>query len=42
MSGTGPAVFGVFDNAANASVTHKRLKALYSECYLTETTAAIG
>ena len=37
MTGTGPAVFGVFDDEANAIKTYERLKTEYRECYLTET-----
>ena len=29
--------FGVFDGEANATDAHRRLRADYSECYLTET-----
>ena len=37
MTGTGPAVFGVFDDEANAIKAYERLKTEYRECYLTET-----
>lgn len=36
MSGTGPAVFGLFSNKANADKAYKKLKTLYNECFLTK------
>jgi len=37
MTGSGPAVFGLFDCADNARCAYERLKTDYRECYLTET-----
>ena len=37
MSGSGPAVFGIFDREANARKAYEQLKEEYKECYLTET-----
>ena len=41
MTGTGPAVFGLFDDEAGARDACKRLKADYRDCYLAETTGKI-
>jgi len=38
MTGTGPAVFGLFDNEENAQKAFAQLKTSYKECYLAETT----
>jgi 4-diphosphocytidyl-2-C-methyl-D-erythritol kinase len=35
MTGTGSAVFAVFDDPANAAAAHKALSRDYEECYLT-------
>jgi 4-diphosphocytidyl-2-C-methyl-D-erythritol kinase len=37
MTGSGPAVIGLFDNTANAQKAYEQLKMGYKECYLTET-----
>jgi len=37
MTGSGPAVFGLFDSADNAKNAYERLKTDYRECFLTET-----
>jgi len=37
MTGSGPSVFGIFDNKENAQNAYEKLKADYKECYLTET-----
>ena len=37
MTGSGPAVFGLFESAEKAERTYERLKADYSECFLAET-----
>jgi len=37
MTGSGPSVFGLFDNEQNAQSAYEQLKAEYTECYLTET-----
>ena len=37
MTGSGPAVFGLFDNETEARNAYDHLKADYMECYLTET-----
>jgi len=36
MTGSGPAVFGVFDNKENATTAYQQLKEDYDECYLSE------
>ena len=41
MTGTGPAVFGIFEDENNAARTFERLRRAYEECYLTETTKRI-
>jgi len=38
MTGSGPAVFGLFDDGSNAEKAYEHLKSSYRECYLTETT----
>jgi len=42
MTGTGPAVFGIFDIKNNAKKAYERLRRMYEECYLTETTERIA
>jgi len=37
MTGTGPAVFGLFDSKTNALDAYEQLSVNYKECYLTET-----
>jgi len=37
MTGSGPAVFGLFDEDAAAEAVYSRLRNEYTECYLTET-----
>jgi len=37
MTGTGPAVFGLFDSETNAKAAYDRLSREYRECFLTET-----
>jgi len=37
MTGSGPAVFGLFDERTRAESAHEYLKSRYDECYLTET-----
>jgi 4-diphosphocytidyl-2-C-methyl-D-erythritol kinase len=37
MTGSGPAVFGLFDNGSNAKAAYKQLKSDYKDCFLTET-----
>jgi len=37
MTGSGPSVFGLFENKEDASNAYKQLKENYSECFLTET-----
>ena len=41
MTGSGPAVFGLFDNEDNARNAYKYLQTNYKECYLAETTDKI-
>ena len=41
MTGTGSAVFGLFDDEAAAKSAHAALSARYRECYLTRPTAAL-
>ena len=36
MTGSGPAVFGVFDNKENATTAYQQLKEDYDECFLSE------
>ena len=36
MTGSGPSVFGIFDNKTNAQSAYQRLCANYKECFLTE------
>ena len=36
MSGTGPTVFGIFDDAERAGQAHGRLKEEFTECYIVE------
>ncbi|MBR7081705.1 MAG: 4-(cytidine 5'-diphospho)-2-C-methyl-D-erythritol kinase [Oscillospiraceae bacterium] len=36
MSGTGPSVFGIFDDAASAESAYKSLSGEYRECFLTK------
>jgi len=36
MTGSGPSVFGIFDNKANAQTAYERLCVYYNECFLTE------
>ena len=38
MTGTGPAVFGLFDDEAPARRAYEHLRESYKECFLTETT----
>ena len=42
MSGSGPAVFGMFEHEINAKMAYEHLKANYEECYLTETTERLS
>jgi len=37
MTGSGPSVFGLFDNKENATGAYEQLKENYTECFLTET-----
>ena len=37
MTGSGPAVFGLFDNSEHARTAYEHLKQNYKECYLAET-----
>jgi len=37
MSGSGPSVFGIYNNLSNAQDAYERLCENYNECYLTET-----
>ena len=41
LTGTGSAVFGIYDSAGAAEQAYDRLRASYSDCHLCETTAAI-
>ena len=41
MTGTGSAVFGIFDCEENAKKSHERLQYSYKDCYLTGTTEEI-
>ena len=41
MTGTGSAVFGIFQDEKSAAGAYEFLKALYHECYLTEPTGRI-
>jgi 4-diphosphocytidyl-2-C-methyl-D-erythritol kinase len=36
MTGSGPAVFGIFDDEGCALGAYERLKSSYKECYLTD------
>jgi len=36
MTGSGPSVFGIYDDLSYANNAYERLKAEYNECYLTE------
>lgn len=38
MTGTGPTVFGIFTDAAQAQAAHAKLRGSYPECYLCTTT----
>ena len=42
MTGSGPAVFGLFDNEDNAKNTFEHLKSNYKECFLAETADKIA
>jgi 4-diphosphocytidyl-2-C-methyl-D-erythritol kinase len=42
MTGTGSAVYGIFDSAERAREAHERLSAEYDKCHLTETTGALA
>ena len=42
MTGSGPAVFGLFDNESQAQSAYKHLKPLFRECYLGATTERYG
>jgi len=37
MTGSGPSVFGMFDDKSKAEIANGQLKEIYSECYLSET-----
>jgi len=37
MTGSGPSVFGLFNSKINATGAYEQLKAIYKDCYLTET-----
>jgi 4-diphosphocytidyl-2-C-methyl-D-erythritol kinase len=37
MTGSGPAVFGIFDDENNARKAYEHLKRSYKECHLTKT-----
>jgi len=37
MTGSGPSVFGIFDNLSHAQNAYERLNESYNECFLTET-----
>jgi 4-diphosphocytidyl-2-C-methyl-D-erythritol kinase len=37
MTGSGPAVFGLFDNKSNAQTAYEHLKTEYNDCFITET-----
>ena len=41
MTGSGPAVFGLFDNKTDAESAFLKLKVNYNECFLAETTGRI-
>ena len=41
MTGSGPSVFGVFDNENNAQAAYEQLKKEFEECYLTGTLAPV-
>jgi len=42
MTGTGPTVFGLFQDEACAQKAYEQLKPGYSDCYLAETTERLG
>ena len=42
MTGSGPAVIGLFDNEAQARSSYGHLKSTYKECYLAETVERLG
>jgi 4-diphosphocytidyl-2-C-methyl-D-erythritol kinase len=42
MTGTGPAVFGIFDKAAYAKAAFEHLRSSYKECFLAEDAGRIG
>jgi len=37
MTGSGSAVFGVYDSIENAQRAYKQLKGVYRDCFLAET-----
>jgi len=41
MSGTGPTVFGIFDDREKAAAAFEALRAVYRECFLTENVPAV-
>ena len=41
MTGTGPAVFGLFDNEEAAANAYEELKSTYTDCFLTETAGRV-
>jgi len=41
MSGSGPAVFGLFDSSTSAQCAYERLKSNYRECFLCETAGRV-
>jgi 4-diphosphocytidyl-2-C-methyl-D-erythritol kinase len=42
MTGSGPAVIGLFDNDGQARRAYERLRLNYKECFLTETVERLG
>ena len=42
LTGTGSAVFGVYDKAADAENAYETLRTSYEDCFLCETTGAVG
>jgi len=41
MTGSGPAVFGIFNDVSNARNAYKKLNKEYNECFLTETQSGL-
>ena len=42
MTGSGPAVFGLFEDVTHAEKAHEQLKMSYKDCFLSETTGQDG